>query len=102
MPDSSGSSASSVAGSATPRGTAPAQPETEEQAWKILRGYLSAYPLQPACEPTIPLGTTFTILPYVHSAVQAGLNDALNTDDIQLSSFPQRNLPGTDDDDIGL
>ena len=102
MPNLSGSSASSVAGSATPRGTAPAQPETEEQAWKILWGYLSAHPLQLACEPTIPLGTTFAILLYLHSVVQAGLNNALNTDDIQLPSFPQRNLPGTDDDDIVL
>ena len=102
MPDSSGSSASSIAGSATPQETAHAQPETEEQAWKILRGYLSAHPLQPACKPMIPLGTAFAILPYLHSAVQAGINDALNTDNIQLPSFPQRNLPGTDDNDIVL
>ena len=89
MADSTSSSASSVAGSATLRGTAPAQPETEEQAWKLLRGYLSAHLFQPACENTIPLGTAFAILPYLHSAVQAGLNDTLNMDDIQLPRFPQ-------------
>ena len=66
---------------------APAQPETEEQAWKLLQGYLSAHPLQPASEPTIPLGTAFAILPYLHGAVQAGLNDTLNTEDTQLLSF---------------
>ena len=42
------------------------------------------------------------MLPYLHSAVQAGLNDALSIEDTQLPSFPQRNLPGTDDDDIIL
>ena len=50
----------------------------------------------------IQLGTVFAILLYLHGVVRAGLHDALSTEDIQLPSFPQRNLPGTDDDDIIL
>ena len=86
----------------TPRPTVPPPPETEERAWQVLRQYLAAHPLDPAATPTIPIGTPTELLPWIHAASMAGVNDATTLGNMVLPNFPQRNLPDTQDDDIVL
>ena len=86
----------------TPRPVVPPPPETEERACQVLRQYLAAHSLDPAATPTILIGTSTDILPCIHSASMAGVNDAMTTGDVALPSFQQRNLPDTQDDDIVL
>ena len=86
----------------TPRPTVLPPPETEERAWQVLRQYLAAHPLDPAATPTIPIGTPTELLPWIHAASMAGVNDATTLGNMVLPNFPQRNLPDTQDDDIVL
>ena len=95
------SSKSSTSGS-TPRPTIPPPPDTEERAWQVLRQYLGAHPLELAATPTIPIGTPIELLAWTHTASMAGVNDATALGNMALPSFPQRNLPDTQDDDIVL
>ena len=95
-------SSESSTSASTSRPTVPPVPETEERAWQVLRQYLAVHPLDTAATPTIPIGTPTDILPWIHAASMAGVNDAMITGNVALPSFPQRNLPDTQDDDTVL
>ena len=71
------SSSESSSSASTARPVIPPVPETEERAWQVLRQYLAVHPLEPAATPTIPIGTPTDILPWIHSASMAGVNDAM-------------------------
>ena len=58
--------------------------------------------MEPAATPTIPIGTPTELLPWIHAASLPGVNDATALGNVALPSFPRRNLPYTQDDDIVL
>ena len=80
----------------------PPLPEREQRVWQVLRQYLVEYPLDQEATPTIPIGTPTEILPWIHVASMADVNDATAIKNVALPSFPQRNLPNTQDHDIVL
>ena len=80
----------------------PLLPETEERAWHVLCQYLAAHPLEPAATPTIPIGTPTDILPWIHAASMATVNNAMTSGNVALLSFPIWNLSDTQDDDTVL
>ena len=96
------SSSESSLSASTARTVIPPVPVTEKRAWQVLCQYLAAHPLEPAATPTIPIGTPPDILPWIHAASMAGVNDATTFGNVALPSFPMRNLPDTQDDDTVL
>ena len=82
--------------------TIPPPADIEERAWQVLRQYLAAHPLEPVATPTIPIGKPTKLLPWIHAASMAAVNDATALGNVALPSFPQRNLADTQDDDIDL
>ena len=74
-------------------------PKTEERAWQTTRQYLATHSLQISATSAILIGTAIKLLPWIHAAYTAGVNDALQLMQTALPDLPLRNLAGTNDDD---
>ena len=74
-------------------------PKTEERMWQATRQYLAAHPLEPSATPGIPIRTAAELIPLIHGACTAEVNDALQLGQTALPDFPFRNLVETNDDD---